>query len=260
MRDEILKILNQIENKHNIKIIYAVESGSRGWGFASKDSDWDVRYIYIHNLDWYLQIEQQKDTQEVILPNKIDLSGWELKKALNLFKKSNPPLLEWLSSPIVYIVEKYSTINKLRELAQKFFNPKSSLYHYMHMAIGNYKEYLQGKDIVKLKKYLYILRPILACDWIKETNTPAPMEFSKLVDSQVTDPNIKLEINNLVSRKISGEELGEEPAIPLLNKLIIEKIDFYSKYLPTLKYNNKVDIQLLNQIFKDTLFEAWNNF
>ncbi len=108
MIEEIKKELSRLEISREMKILLAVESGSRAWGFASTDSDWDVRYIYIHKLDWYLKIDELKDSQEEILPNDLDLSGWELKKALKLFRKSNPPMLEWLRSPIVYL-EQFST-------------------------------------------------------------------------------------------------------------------------------------------------------
>ena len=94
MIEEIKKELLRLEYQHDIKILYAVESGSRAWGFASVNSDWDVRYIYVHRLDWYLQIDDKKDSLDEILLNDIDLAGWELKKALRLFRKSNPPLLE----------------------------------------------------------------------------------------------------------------------------------------------------------------------
>ncbi len=92
MTDQITQELARLEHRHVIKVLYAIESGSRAWGFASTDSDWDVRYLYVHRLDWYLKIDDKKDNQEEILPNDIDLAGWELKKALRLFRKSNPPL------------------------------------------------------------------------------------------------------------------------------------------------------------------------
>ncbi|SDD83711.1 Predicted nucleotidyltransferase [Dyadobacter soli] len=102
MTAEIQQELSRLEAQHDIKILYAVESGSRAWGFASVNSDWDVRYIYVHRPEWYLKIDDKKDNQDEILPNDIDLAGWELRKALRLFRKSNPPMLEWLDSPIVY--------------------------------------------------------------------------------------------------------------------------------------------------------------
>ena len=255
MTDEIKKELTRLESLHDIKILYAVESGSRAWGFASTDSDWDVRYIYIHRRDWYLQIDDMRDCQEVILPNDIDLVGWELKKALRLFRKSNPPLLEWLHSPIVYR-ETFSTARRMRELMESVFNSLSCLHHYLHMAEGNYKEFL-NKDIVKVKKYFYVLRPILACDWIRKTRTMAPMEFQTLVDSQVDDDSVKVEIQALLKRKMSGDELREEPKIDILNEFLSEKIRFYGEFVKTITSDNKTDSEPLNTLFRESLDEAW---
>lgn len=255
MIEEIKKDLAWLENKSEIKILLAVESGSRAWGFASTDSDWDVRYVYIHRLEWYLKIDVLKDSQEEILPNDLDLSGWELKKALRLFRKSNPPMLEWLRSPIVYL-EQFSTAEKLREMSANFFNPKSCMYHYLSMAKGNFKEFLQ-KDLVKSKKYFYVLRPVLACDWIRETNSFPPMEFEKLVDSQVSDANIRKEIDELLKRKIAGEELKEEPKIEILNDFLAQKIEFYNAFVGQIEANEKPDTVLLDELFKESIFEVW---
>ncbi|MBK9318550.1 MAG: nucleotidyltransferase domain-containing protein [Bacteroidetes bacterium] len=255
MTDEIKKELLKLELQQEIKILFAVESGSRAWGFASTDSDWDVRYIYIHKLDWYLKIDDKKDSQEEILPNDIDLAGWELKKALRLFRKSNPPLLEWLRSPIVYM-QQYSTVDKLRSLTKDFFNPKSCLHHYLHMAEGNFKDYLQ-RDNVLVKKYFYVLRPILACDWIKQTNSMPPMEFHQLLDNQVSDMNIKTEIQKLLKRKMAGEEFNLEPKIQILNDFLEQKIEFYNNYVKSIVQNTPPDTAKLDELFKETIYEAW---
>ena len=87
-QERISKHLREIEEQHHIKILYAVESGSRAWGFSSPDSDWDVRFIYVHESEWYFHIEEQKDTIEQMFPDETDMSGWDLKKALRLFKSS----------------------------------------------------------------------------------------------------------------------------------------------------------------------------
>lgn len=255
MIEEIKNELARLEIENEIKILLAVESGSRAWGFASADSDWDVRYIYIHRLDWYLKIDERRDSQEEILPNDLDLSGWELKKALRLFRKSNPPMLEWLRSPIVY-AEQFSTAQQLRELSKTYFNPKSCMYHYLSMAKGNFKEFLQ-RDAVRLKKYFYVLRPVLACDWIKEQNDFPPMEFEKLLDAQVSDTRIRREIDELLKRKIAGDEMKEEPKIEVLNKFLEEKINFYSDFVGQIEANEKPNTNLLDAIFKETIFEVW---
>lgn len=255
MIEEIKSELARLEAENEIKILLAVESGSRAWGFASEDSDWDVRYIYIHRLDWYLKIDEQKDSQEEILANDLDLSGWELKKALRLFRKSNPPMLEWLRSPIVY-TEQFSTAAKLRQMSETYFNPKSCMYHYLSMAKGNFKEFLQ-RDAVRLKKYFYVLRPTLACDWIREKNSFPPMEFEKLLDAQVSDAQIRREIDELLKRKIAGDEMKEEPKIEILNEFLEEKINFYSDFVGQIEANEKPNTEALDTLFKETLFEVW---
>ena len=255
MIEEIKKEISRLESQHEMKILLAVESGSRAWGFASTDSDWDVRYIYIHRIDWYLKIDEQKDSQEEILPNDIDLSGWELKKALRLFRKSNPPMLEWLRSPIIY-KEQFSTAEKLRESSEKFFDPKSCMYHYLSMAKNNFREFLQ-KDFVKSKKYFYVLRPVLACDWIRNKNSFPPMQFQDLVDSQIADAELKAEIAKLLKRKMAGEELKEEPKIEILNNFLEEKIEFYKNYVEQIEPNEKPPTELLDELFKETIYEVW---
>jgi uncharacterized protein len=256
MFKEIQEKLTDLEREKNIKILYAVESGSRAWGFASTNSDWDVRFIYIHNIDWYLAIEEKKDNVEIMLPTDIDLAGWELKKALLLFRKSNPPLLEWLRSPIIYS-ENYSTANKLRQACSEYFNPKSCLYHYLHMANGNYEAYFK-EGIVRLKKYFYVLRPLLACSWIERTGQMPPMEFEKLLKEEINDNIFLAEINNLLERKKVGEELEKGNRIKVIDDFIIYKLKYFKEYLAGYNFKNVPDFKSLNIIFRDTLKEAWS--
>lgn len=160
----IIARLREIEEKEQVRILYAVESGSRGWGFESKDSDYDVRFIYAHPLDWYLSIEEKSDVIDYSISDSLDISGWDIKKALKLFKNSNPPLYEWLVSPIIYM-EEGDFVQRLRDLMSRFYSPMAALNHYLHMAQRNYKSYFSGLK-VKVKKYFYVLRPIFACMWI----------------------------------------------------------------------------------------------
>jgi predicted nucleotidyltransferase len=255
MKEEIKMQLQKVERNNGIKILYAVESGSRAWGFASKDSDWDVRYIYIHSPEWYLSIDDKRDSLEEILPNDIDLSGWEIRKALKLFRKSNPPLMEWLRSPLLYL-ESGNFATALRNLSNEYFNPRNCLHHYLHMAEGNFKEYLQ-KDIVRTKKYFYVLRPILACEWIESTNTMAPMEFEILFKNLIKDENLKREITNLLDRKKSGEELSEDPKIQILNDYLESRIIYYQNLVKSFKKTLSPDTLNLNILFRKTLEEIW---
>src|SRR5689334_14501823 len=137
--DEIKNRLFEIEHQEKIQIFYACESGSRAWGFPSEDSDYDVRFLYVRPSEWYLSIdvEEKPDVIERPITDELDISGWDLRKALKLLRKSNPPLLEWLSSPIVYL-EKLSIADRMRKLVPEYYSPKACLYHYLHMAQGNF--------------------------------------------------------------------------------------------------------------------------
>jgi len=251
IKEKIVEKLLSIEEEHQIKILLAVESGSRAWGFDSRNSDYDVRFVYTHTLDWYLSIEPRRDVIEYPLDDLLDFSGWDIRKALYLLKKSNPPLLEWIKSPIVYR-QNPDFKQSLETLEKKYFSPKGCLYHYFHMAEGNYREYLK-KDIVRVKKYFYVLRPLLACKWIEKNNTPPPIEFEKLLKTQVTDQQLMSEIDHLLQRKISGEELDQGPAIKILNDFIEQEIDYYSKYAKQIKKSPNLDVSLLNELFKEII-------
>ena len=97
-REEILKHLQKIKVQYNVKILYAAESGSRAWGFSSPDSDWDVRFIYVHPLNWYLTVNFNRDVIEIMTDEGFDAVGWDIRKTLQLYRKTNPTMLEWLKS------------------------------------------------------------------------------------------------------------------------------------------------------------------
>ena len=227
MREQILSALGEIENEHNVSILFACESGSRAWGFASQDSDYDVRFIYKHPRDWYLSIDQGRDVIERQLPGDLDVSGWELRKALGLYRKSNPPLLEWLRSPIIYFKDDLF-LDAMRAVPwnpsvgfedEWGFSPKSCLKHYYSMARGNTRNYFDA-DEVPLKKYLYVLRPILACQWIEQRLSLPPVEFGILVKAMVTDELLRSMISDLLKRKASGVELGKGPKIEYIHEFV----------------------------------------
>lgn len=220
MRKRILEKLDEVSKIHDVRILYACESGSRAWGFASKNSDYDVRFIYLQKPQWYLSIDLEKKPDVIELPvvDDLDINGWDLRKALQLFQKSNPPLFEWISSPIIY-KEETDVIQQLRDLAHKNYSPVSCKYHYYKMAKGNFREYLKGEQ-VKLKKYLYVLRPVLAVLYLEKGLGPVPMEFSLLVDEVVSDPDLLNSINTLLTRKASADELGRGQRDPVLSKFL----------------------------------------
>jgi predicted nucleotidyltransferase len=175
--DAIMAALSQIEADHHVCILYACESGSRAWNFASENSDYDVRFIYARHPLEYLRLDVPRDVIELPIKDDLDISGWDVFKALRLLRKSNPPLLEWLVSPIVYRGDGPQAIAALRGMARQYFSPLSLRYHYWHMARGNWQQYLRGKDQVLLKKYLYVLRPLATLLYLEQHQTLPPTDF-----------------------------------------------------------------------------------
>ena len=254
----IQQALESVESSDNIVVLLAVESGSRAWGFPSIDSDYDVRFIYIRPPEWYLAIDaaSQRDVIEQPLQHQIDLSGWDVRKALQLFQKSNPPLLEWLQSSIIYR-ERFSFAAKLRELLPEFYSSKACFFHYLHMARGNIREYLQG-DRVWRKKYFYVLRPLLAMRWIDHELGPVPIEFQKLIEATIGDVTLRAALDDLVAAKRAGVELDRGPRIPAISDFIANEM----ARLESTTCNQAAagqDIERLNQLFRSTLKEVWKS-
>jgi len=214
----IQNAIDQVERDHDVRVLFACESGSRAWGFASQDSDYDVRFLYVHKRDWYMSIMPGRDVIERMLPEDLDVSGWGLRKALVLLRKSNPPLLEWLRSPIVYRQDE-TFMREFSELAEFCYSPERCFYHYRSMAEGNIRNYFD-EDLVPLKKYLYVLRPILACLWIERGLGPAPMEFGEMVERVVDDSVLREEIDALLAAKMAGGEMGKGPKLPAIQAFV----------------------------------------
>lgn len=224
MRERIWEQLRKIEETENVKIIMAVESGSRAWGFASPDSDYDVRFIYVRNKEAYLKLEGIRDVIEWQLDETLDINGWDIKKTLQLLYKSNPTVFEWCASPIVYMErEEFSW---LKEVLPQYFSIKKSLFHYWHMAETNYREYLKG-DEVRVKKYFYVLRPLLAAKWILDKNTAPPVLFDALVKAELED-EIRPELERLLEMKKALPEMGMAPKIQIMN-------DYIERVMPEIK-------------------------
>ncbi|MBX0313834.1 nucleotidyltransferase domain-containing protein [Planococcus glaciei] len=260
MNQLILEKLQEIEEQFQVKILYAVESGSRAWGFPSKDSDYDVRFIYVHQPDWYLSIDPQgigekRDVIEMPINDLLDISGWEITKALRLFRKSNPPLLEWLKSEIVYY-EKYSFIENMKKLESDIFYPNASLHHYLNMAKSNYQSHLQGAT-VKIKKYFYALRPVLACKWIEENQSIPPIDFDELLEAMVPEGELKKEVLLLLDRKKAGVEIDLEEKISAIHDFLEIEIVRLEAYVRTLTEKPEDSTAKLNRLFRGTLEEVW---
>ncbi len=204
MTNNIEKRLSEIEADNNVRILFAVESGSRAWGFPSPDSDWDVRFVYAHPLEWYLAVNMGKDVIEVVADDGFDASGWDVRKALQLFRKSNPTLLEWFASPIIYR-DNEKLRDDLLSLLPYYFSRSRTIHHYYHIATNHQNRYLEKRG-VELKRYLYFIRSLLACKWVIGKGTPPPVPFVELVNSEVEDANVRKELERIVELKREGRE------------------------------------------------------
>jgi uncharacterized protein len=215
--------LQQLASTEQITILYACESGSRAWGFPSPDSDYDVRFIYLRPLAWYLAIDDRPDTIDLPVNSLLDINGWDLRKVLKLFKGSNSAIYEWIQSPIVYH-DRSNLTQELLNLASNYYSCRAGIHHYLNMTIGCYREHLQA-DTVKLKKYFYVLRPILAAKWIVNHQTFPPMVLSKLMELIRDRQDIVTEIDRLLTIKATANEATTIAPVPLLNEFIRSEID-----------------------------------
>lgn len=249
MKNEIIKQLNALEEKENVTILHAIESGSRAWGFESTDSDYDVRFIYLRDKTHYLRLDKQRDVIELPLSDILDINGWDLDKTLKLLHHSNPTLFEWCNSPIIYKTTPF--FNKIQALTADYFNARASLHHYLNMATGNYRDYLK-QDFVKAKKYFYVLRPILACRWILAYKCPPPMRFSELCESMLPN-HLKPTINELLDIKMKTPEITEVPKVTILNIYIEENLSELNEIILSLPKEVSPDFNQLNTLFLEAL-------
>lgn len=246
MRQQVLAELQRLEREHDVRVLYACESGSRAWGFASEDSDYDVRFVYVEKPAWFVQVDTPRDVIERPLSDELDIAGWELRKTLGLLRKSNPTLLEWLDSPLVYRQEREATA-RLRELAELFYSPPAARNHYLSMARKNFRGYLQGEQ-VRFKKYFYVLRPLLAVRWIDQGRGRPPMTFAELLQS-VDDRALLAEVEELLALKRRANESAYGPRRPALHAFIETQLEQPVPALP----RTRADTGLLDDYLRQTV-------
>jgi predicted nucleotidyltransferase len=238
-RTAVLEALARIEQEHDVRIVFACESGSRGWGFSSPDSDYDARFVYVHRQPWYLTVNEktgpgqpQRDVIELPIDDELDVSGWDLRKALRLLSKSNPTLSEWLRSPIVY--KQDSAIGaELVRLADEFYSPIAAWHHYYSMARGTFRGHLKGER-VRTKKYLYVLRPVLACQWIESQDGPPPMAFELLLDRLLPAGALRDAIDALLTKKRASAEVGDGPRVAVISDFLEAELERMQRSQPKL--------------------------
>ena len=241
--------LSQIEARENIRIIYACESGSRAWGFASADSDYDVRFIFVRPVQDYLRVKELPDFIDAELNDVYDINGWDLKKFCKQLYKSNPVIFEWAGSPIVY--RNTSEWEKVSEVMKDFVHDEKMLHHYKGMAKNNVRTNFCTSEVV-LKKYLYVLRPVLACVWIMQKHTVPPTEFMSLVE-EVLPSELRCIVDELLTAKMNGSEKQTGSRISELDLFIETKLSEASMFAEG--NTTKLDLDKLDNLFLEIIEE-----
>lgn len=252
--DEIMARLTRTERDEGVRILLAVESGSRAWGFHSPNSDYDVRFIYMREPDWYLAVdlEERRDVIEYPIIDDIDLNGWDLRKALRLFWKSNPAFMEWIQSPIKYM-EQGAFAEGARGMLGQVYSVERGIYHYRSMAKTNYRGYLRA-DMVPLKKYFYVLRPLLAVRWLERYGTAAPIEFGKLLHLIADQPQLTAAIDELLRKKRAAPEMGLSAPVAIIHRFVEDELGRLEALLPD-RDERTSPLPMLNALFHAVLKE-----
>ena len=237
--------LEKIEQLHGVRILHTVESGSRSWGFASPDSDYDVRFIYVRPAADYLRLDEPRDVIEWKLDEVWDISGWDLRKAMKLFAKGNATLFEWSYSPVVY--QTTADWDHIRNTAEAYFSEKTAVCHYYGTAMSTYSKYLT-EDLVRYKKYFYALRPLMAAMWIEEKHQIPPVLFDDLLKMDI-DPALQAAIQYLLERKKVTTEKESNPHIPEIRSFIQNELQRQKAIGSSLPEDRNTDWGPLNRCF-----------
>ncbi|HAY4007445.1 TPA: nucleotidyltransferase domain-containing protein [Escherichia coli] len=215
MRERVSQQLKEIERRYDVKVLYACESGSRGWGFASPDSDYDVRFLYVHPLEWYLRVESPRDVIELPIDDELDVSGWEWRKALGLLKGANPTLIEWLDSPVIYQQDE-ETITAFKAMVPMWFSP------------------------------------LRAVRWVEAGKGVPPMRFAELLAGSELDAPLRAEIDELLERKQRAGEAEYGPRRPLLHAFIRAELA-RGEIPPLLPDSREGDVKELDSLMYQTV-------
>lgn len=251
VRTSVAVELEKIEHDHQVRILFAVESGSRAWGFPSPDSDYDVRFVYAHRMDWYLSIEPGRDVIELPISDELDIAGWDIRKALGLMLKPNPVMFEWLSSPIRYRWDEV-LCKKLDEFSRKPAHSSACLHHYLNLGARQNDLHLGDRDEVYLKKYFYVLRPALAIRWMRlHPQDVPPMNVQALVEDLALNEPVVDAIGDLIKRKSTMKEKERIARIGVIDDLMKAEFEWAES---AEKEKDRRDLaDEANQLFRDIL-------
>ena len=224
VRRKIEERLDAVETTDGVRLLMAVESGSRAWGFPSPDSDYDVRFVYVRSRDWYLALEPGRDVIEHPIVDEIDLNGWDVRKALGLLLKSNAVVSEWMKSPIRYRADD-PFVDKLVALADDLLDPRALAHHYANLGRAASNRWLDQPGDVPAKKYFYALRPALAVRALRlDPTARPPMNLQRLVGVTDLPTSIVMQIDELIEAKSRTNEHSNGTRISEIDALIADEL------------------------------------
>ena len=256
VRAVIVDHLANLMQQHGCRLLFAAESGSRAWGLQSPDSDYDVRCIYAHPPHWYLSIEDRRETIETIFPDDIDIAGYELRKALRFFSTCNIPINEQILNPVCYGGDP-DFLKSIRTLIPVYFNKNRALLHYTHVA-AQAMALVQGLSI-GLHRVFYIIRPLLACEWIEQHGEMPPTEFQKLLDADFLPLPLLNEVTEIMRRKLITVTVDKE-SLQLSKDLLYWMTESLTRHQETLRLLPTgpavVSFEPLNELFRSYIREA----
>ncbi len=246
VKDKIHNAIALLEREQDIHVLYACEAGERAWGFASPGSLYDVRFIFRRRYNSYLSLQEGRETCELDMEDNIQLSGWDIRKALRLFYKSNVPLYEWLQSPVVY-EEDPGFADELRKLRTGYFSRRAGCHHYLSIATNTYHADLKGEK-VPIKSYLYALRPLLACLWIIEKEEPPPMDIGSLREL-IPDVQGQQAIDELIAKVATHPADTMIDPIPLLDHFISGTLKYCQEQCADIR-TAQLPLSKLDELFR----------
>ncbi len=233
MKQKIAKLLKSIEKEHNIKILFAIENGSRAWGMDSKDSDYDVRFVFYRPLENYVTLDKPSDVitaafdenlqSHDVQGSLIDMCGFDIHKYLKLLASSNPTTIEWLHSPIVYLGD--NNIG-LKSYMNSNFSQEKLFHHYFSLFQNNYKLYIRDGKEITYKKYLYSMRGLLNALYVLKFDKIPPLLMRDTLQAMQSHlpEGIASKLNEVIEIKSQGLEKETVLRIPEFDEFFKEEL------------------------------------
>jgi len=234
MKDRILTLLHNMEEKHGIRILMAVSYGSRSFGYASAESDWDVRFIYINQPEWYFSIAKTDDSVKLMLDDeKLDIEGYDLKKALSLLAKTNPNESDWLHAKDYLIVDR-DFLQTMQAFEAQCYNRHHAMYHFYSISLKHNQRYLEKE--VTLKRFVYYMRGLLSCRWLEQNGSHPPVIVDELIDATVRDnESVREKAHHLLELKRMGRSHDMTIVDDQLADYMFGLQKYYEQVLPKYK-------------------------